>query len=273
LASYLILLVDDDDLSREIIGLTLSAEGHRVMPVSSGTAALQLIEGFVSAPGRGHTKDSQEDRIPQVVLTDMQMPQMTGRELCRGIRERWRSAPEDLSRPLLIGMSATEMPEEQLQEFDAFVTKPLEVPALQTILAERLGPGRSQAEAADPAGTEAPLDFTVVDKLRKLMPPAALDELFSTYLSDTRNRLKQLEAYAAAGDQAEVRRCAHMMKGSAAMTGASGIRRVAARLETTTIPAEEQRALFEELRCACDAIEGTLARDARTKEAHDHQTT
>ncbi len=273
MASYLILLVDDDDLSREIIGLTLMAEEHRVLPASSGAAALRLIDSLLSSPETGLASDG----IPQVVLTDMQMPEMTGRELCRRIRERWKSllstaGESGYRQPLLIGMSATEMPEEQLQEFDAFVTKPLEAGALQTILAEKLERSQGRAGAAE-SSVDGPLDFAVIDKLRKLMPAAALDELFATYLSDTRNRLTQMEAFAAAGDQAEVRRCAHMMKGSAAMTGATGIRRVAALLETTTLATEEQRVLFAELRCTCDAIEGTLARDARNKEAHDHQTT
>jgi len=260
MASLRILVVDDDDLSRDLIVLLLSAEGHRVVKTESGPAALHLLA------------TSDQTSMPQVVLTDMQMPGMTGEELCRNIRKCWDRLRGPL--PLLIGMSATEATEEQLQEFDAFVGKPLETQSFQKLLAERFSrPPVLKDEFLPPSADTDALDAGVVDKLRKLMPAAALDELFTTYLNDTRERLKHMEAYAAAGDFAEVRRCAHMMKGSAAMTGASGIRRVAALLETTDIPFEQQRALFHELRCACDAIEGTLARDARNKEAHDHQTT
>jgi HPt (histidine-containing phosphotransfer) domain-containing protein len=63
-----------------------------------------------------------------------------------------------------------------------------------------------------------------------------------------------------------------MIKGSAGMTGATAIAWAAALLETGNLAVDEQRTLFDKLRCACDAIEGTLARDARNKEAHDHQT-
>jgi CheY-like chemotaxis protein len=263
LATFLILLVDDDDLSRDLIALYLYAEGHRVLKSESGRQALELLAAVGSS--------AENSTMPDVVLTDVQMPEMTGEELCRQVREI-RSVGNG-RRPLLVGMSATQPPEEQLQEFDAFVSKPLDAQAFQKMLLDRLSGVPARKEEPTQAENAAPLDAAVVDKLRKLMPPEALNELFTTYLSDTRSRLSQMEAYAAGGDLEEVRRCAHMMKGSAAMTGAAGIRRVAALLETTTIPAEQQRALFDELRCACDAIEGTLARDARNKEAHDHQTT
>jgi CheY-like chemotaxis protein/HPt (histidine-containing phosphotransfer) domain-containing protein len=264
LASFLILLVDDDDLSRDLIALYLEAEGHQVIKSGSGHGALLLL--------RPDGSSAEKSTTPDVLLTDIQMPEMTGQELCRRIRTQSNQGQGHL--PLLIGMSATRPPEEQLQEFDAFVNKPLDTQAFQKVLMDRLG--RPRTISTDTKQDEIPappLDNTVVDKRRKLMHPAALDELFATYLSDTRVRLSQMEAHAAAGDIVEVRRCAHMMKGSAAMTGASGIRRVAALLETTTISADRQRVLFDELRCACDAIEGTLARDARNKEAHDHQTT
>jgi CheY-like chemotaxis protein/HPt (histidine-containing phosphotransfer) domain-containing protein len=251
--------VDDDELSRELIALLLQSEGHEVIKAASGQEALQLLNSPGGVP---------EVPIPDVLITDMQMPEMSGPQLCRQVRET-----KNARQPLLIGMSASMPPEEQLQEFDAFVSKPIDPQSIQKLLADRLARSHARVPETELDPAASPLDDTVVDKLRKLMPPAALDELYATYLSDTRQRLAQMEAAAASGDQAEVRRSAHMMKGSAAMTGAAGIRRVAALLESTDIPAEQQRALFHQLRCACDAIEGTLARDARIKEAHDHQTT
>lgn len=263
MASFRILLVDDDDLSRELIALCLYAEGHEVIKASSGQEALHLLE----TPG----SSSNERILPQVLLTDMQMPEMSGQELCRRVRNGRDS--KHARQLLLVGMSATKPPEEQLQEFDAFVGKPIDPQAIQKLLADRLARPRTVEAESSPDENTEPLDTVIVNKLRKLMPPAAIDELFSTYLSDTRQRLSRMEEFAASGNQTELRRCAHMMKGSASMTGATGIRRIAALLESTAIPAEQQRALFAELRCACDAIEGTLARDARNKEAHDHQTT
>jgi CheY-like chemotaxis protein/HPt (histidine-containing phosphotransfer) domain-containing protein len=254
--------VDDDDLSLEVNSLVLQAEGHRLLTVSSGHEAIELLDALAPKPGSSSV-------LPNVVLTDFQMPDMTGQELCRRIRSKF---PQGL---LLIGMSATAPPEDQLQDFDAFISKPLHLQTFQEILtkkaADRAASLKAPVEMPTHGSAPGGLDMTVVEKLRKLMPADALQELYSTYLSDTRIRLAQMEQAATAGDEASVRRCAHMMKGSASMTGASGISRIAAILESGGVPFEQQKVLFYELRCTCDAIEGTLARDARIKEAHEHQ--
>ena len=260
MSSSRILLVDDDELSLELITLLLSAEGHEVVSVPTGAEALLAIASATPA------------NAPDVVLTDMQMPDMNGQELCQRVQQHFDA--QDGSRPRVIAMSATRLPEEQLQAFDGFVLKPLDPQELQSLLnmkwrAAVATNGVATGEAELPA--EA-LDNVVLGKLRKLMPAGALDELFTTYLRDTRSRLVEMEQFAVAGDQAAVRRSAHMLKGSAAMTGATGMSRIAALLETGNLPLDRQRVLFRELHCACDAIEGTLARDGRRTEAHDHQT-
>ena len=262
----LILVVDDDDLSLELITLMMQAEGHTVQGALSGQAALDLLDAI--------SPDVVNSRMPDVVLTDFQMPDMSGEELCRRIRARHAMGP------LLVGMSATVPREDQLQEFDAFINKPFDPKNFQSVMDKKFTPWEEPAASPGLSGDGVRcegLDMTVVQKLRKLMPADALAELYATYLSDTRLRLNQMEESALIGDEAAVRRCAHMMKGSASMTGALGISRTAARLEAGGISLDQQRTLFDELRCACDAIEGTLARDARIardgriKEAHDHQ--
>ncbi len=265
MASSLILLVDDDELSLELIALVLSSEGYRVKSVPTGAAALQSLRA------------GEPDDLPDIILTDMQMPDMPGQELCRRIREHFNGQP--FPRSLVIGMSASRPPEEQLRGFDGFVMKPLDPRELHLVLDDGTRkddrPGKAELTGETPAPSELPaaaLDTVVLGKLRGLMPEGALDELFASYLNDTRARLAEMEQFAIAGDQSAVRRSAHMMKGSAAMTGATGMSRIAAILETGDLPLDQQRVLFHELHCACDAIEGTLARDARRTEAHEHQT-
>ena len=259
MSSSLILLVDDDELSLELITLVLTSEGHQVMSVSTGVKALETLTS------------SRHWVLPDIILTDMQMPDMNGEELCRRIRRHFDG--QAVRRPVVIAMSATRPSAATLQAFDGFVMKPLNPQALQDVIHQKAGkaavPGAAPEASALPA---AVLDTVVLEKLRKLMPAGALDELFTSYLNDTRERLVEMEQFAIAGDEAAVRRSAHMMKGSAAMTGATGMSRIAAILETGNLPLDQQRVLFRELHCACDAIEGTLARDGRRIEAHDHQT-
>ena len=67
-----VLIVDDDDIALELLAHTLAAGGYEVETASSGDeAALKL------AAGDAH-----------IVITDWEMPGMSGVELCRHIRQR-----------------------------------------------------------------------------------------------------------------------------------------------------------------------------------------
>jgi len=68
-----ILVVDDDRQVREFLELFLTSEGHEVTAVDSAEAALALIAA-------GFEFD--------VLITDMQMPGLSGAELIGGLRQR-----------------------------------------------------------------------------------------------------------------------------------------------------------------------------------------
>ncbi len=270
MASLLVLLVDDDDLGLEIAGLQLSAIGHTIVKADSGAKALEILSNAIQT----------SSRLPDVILTDMQMPDMDGLSLCKKIRTLGTTMPGFSTR--IVAMSATRLQPEKIRGFDGFILKPLDLDSLRQTLAsvsETQKPSPKMAPKAPPKFPpssvvqmpEPPLDAAILAKLRVLMPPAALDELLTAYLSDTRVRLAQMERFADSGDEKALRSCAHMIKGSASMAGASRVARIASQLESGEVPPERQQVLFNELRCACDAIEGTLARDERFKEAHDHQ--
>ena len=69
-----ILLIDDDDAVLEVVGLMLAAEGHEVVPESSGAAALERLDAG--------------DRV-DLVLTDLTMPGTSGWDVARAVRSRW----------------------------------------------------------------------------------------------------------------------------------------------------------------------------------------
>ena len=68
---YPILLAEDDLISRRLCQKILAREGFAVTTVANGREALELFR----------------QRFFPVVLTDWQMPEMEGPELCRAIRE------------------------------------------------------------------------------------------------------------------------------------------------------------------------------------------
>jgi CheY-like chemotaxis protein len=66
-----VLVVEDDAATRDAIEFTLEEEGLRVMAAAAGSEALRLLRGGA---------------IPEAMLIDLTMPQMTGDQLVGAIR-------------------------------------------------------------------------------------------------------------------------------------------------------------------------------------------
>lgn len=73
-----VLVVDDDAHIREFVKLALSGEGYEVVGVPDGAAALTLLE----------QRQQDGQRLPAVILLDMQMPVMTGWEFASAYHQR-----------------------------------------------------------------------------------------------------------------------------------------------------------------------------------------
>ncbi|RZM77922.1 response regulator transcription factor [Leptolyngbya iicbica] len=76
-----ILLVDDEALIRETVGLALKAEGYRVDVAADGTLALELLNSLPS---------QRSDGMPpfDLAVLDLMLPGVSGLDLCRLIRHR-----------------------------------------------------------------------------------------------------------------------------------------------------------------------------------------
>jgi CheY-like chemotaxis protein len=86
-----VLIADDDPGMREILMIFMDRAGHDAVTAEDGLKALDLLE-----------KDPYD-----VVITDGFMPEMTGFELCRTVRERF-------PRILVIGLTGSS----RLHEFE-----------------------------------------------------------------------------------------------------------------------------------------------------------
>lgn len=232
-----VLLVDDDMIALELLSLLLGTAGTAVVCAHGGQEALDLLK---SLP------------LPEVVLVDHQMPGVSGVDVARYIR----SLPKP--RPRVVAMSASPLPKAELALFDDFLAKPVDPDMLRAALA-----GRPARQTALPAS----LDSSTISKLQAIMPPSAIRELYTVYVADTRQRIAELEQYSAAGDEASLRRCAHQLKGAAAMAGVPGIATIAAGLEAGQLPHRDHRKLFHQLRSACDDVEQSMTKSTIPGEA------
>jgi len=112
-----ILLVDDSQFQRLLLGHLLRKLGHSVTIASDGFEALSAV---------------QLDRCYDVILMDCQMPLMDGLVATRFIREIERVTGQQIA---IIGMSANASAEECFMAgMDDFLRKPLSNVILKTVL-------------------------------------------------------------------------------------------------------------------------------------------
>lgn len=102
-----ILVVDDETQITRVLKTTLQSQGYEVKTSSDGESALNLAV----------------DWIPDLIVTDLSMPRMTGIELTRTVRER--------SQVPIIVLSVREEEKSKIEALDAgaddYVTKPFSV--------------------------------------------------------------------------------------------------------------------------------------------------
>lgn len=105
-----IMVVDDEKSLLELLGALLEEEGYEVVNASSGDEALAKLKTVK----------------PDLVLLDMMMPGMSGREVC----ERIRGDPEtkNLKVVFLTVAKFSEVGKDTLSEMDVsdYITKPFE---------------------------------------------------------------------------------------------------------------------------------------------------
>lgn len=228
-----LLLIEDDDTTREVLALLLRADGWEVTEVADGEAALRAAE------------QARHD----VVLSDLQLPGLSGAELARALR------PHAGETARLIAMTATPVPSPP-EGFDALLVKPFDAAAVRNVSSGAV-PGVSSLQAD---GREVIAAHTL-ERLRAAMPAAQLRALFQFALDDADARVQAMET---AEDDDAFRRHAHALKGSSAMVGALRVRSLAAQAEAVGMqePAEVQRRITDiqqELSAVRSMLEGLSA--------------
>lgn len=124
-----ILFVDDEPLIREALGHTLQAEGHQVDTSDSGPAALKMFDQALEA-GHGY----------QVVITDLGMPEMDGRQLAHKIKARSPAVPV-----ILLSGWGMMLKDKEERHVDAVLSKPPNVHHLKRTIAQLLNRGQQSS--------------------------------------------------------------------------------------------------------------------------------
>ena len=108
-----VLLVEDNDLNREMLSRRLTRAGLTIIPARDGQEALDLMRS----------------EQPAVVLMDMNLPVLDGWTACRQAR-----ADENISHIPIIALTAHAMESDRQQALEAgcddYATKPVDFPDL-----------------------------------------------------------------------------------------------------------------------------------------------
>jgi CheY-like chemotaxis protein/HPt (histidine-containing phosphotransfer) domain-containing protein len=230
-----ILVAEDNLVNQQLALLLLKRLGYRVDVSTNGHETLQALE-----------------REPyDVVLMDVQMPEMDGLEATRRIHQRW---PEG-QRPYVIAATANAMQEERedclAAGMDDYLSKPIRMEELAAALrrcrphvaprspapAGKSGVGPHWPPERESLAQSRPAEVLHPATLERLMEaigdddPDLLPSLVDTFLRDVPRLVEAARRGLQQGQADEVRRTAHTLKSNGATFGATSFSELSRQLE------------------------------------------
>ena len=209
-ARWRVLVAEDNRTNQKLVSALLDQRGHQVTMVGNGRLA---VERAISEPF-------------DVILMDVQMPEMSGLEATAAIRAHEQGTGRHVPIVALTARATAGDREQCLAAgMDGYVSKPLRAPELFETMDAVIG--GSRATSPGPAGerrqdavTAATVPGSV--ELNTLLAGFSgradlVQEVIDVFLDDAPAMLTQLKAAVLAGDLAKIAAAAHAIKGSVAL--------------------------------------------------------
>jgi PAS domain S-box-containing protein len=225
-----ILLAEDHLVNQKVALLMLDQMGYRADVAANGLEVLQALH-----------------RQPyDVVLMDVQMPEMDGLAASRQICQEWQA---DL-RPCIIAITANAMQGDREECFaagmDDYISKPIQAEELEEVLRRcKSRKGRSFTKGSElhpstlntlvtPMDQVPVLDLQAFQSLQKMMggEQAALTTLINCYLTESPKLIQAIIDALTTANANALREAAHSLKSSSASLGATRLAQLCKTLET-----------------------------------------
>jgi signal transduction histidine kinase/DNA-binding response OmpR family regulator len=210
-----LLVVDDNALNQQVALDLLESEGARVMAASNGIEALEVL----ALPNLRF----------DLVLMDMQMPEMDGLEATRRLRDQL-----GLTRLPVVALTANALAGDReaclAAGMNAHVGKPFDLEELVAVIREQLGrSGPAHPSAAQAATAQLPAHAAdaaqsagvrLAEALERMGEQSAVYARFlQGFVEGLPAQAQQLGAALASGELDQARHLAHSLKGQAATLG------------------------------------------------------
>jgi PAS domain S-box-containing protein len=267
-----ILVVEDNEVNRRVALATLTRLGYRPDVAADGYEALRAAGA----------------RAYDVIVMDCQMPGMDGFEATRLIRAHEAGRRHVSIVALTANATASDRDRCLAAGMDAYLAKPVRPAAIRAVLAqlleappegsvapERAAETTNEVQSSEglpefePSATawdeEEILDVETIMSIRSLADDETFESLVQLFLDQSAVIVKSISFALLRGEDAEMRRLAHTLKGSSRSLGAIRVGSVASNLETINDDAFDALALAAEL---SDAIEATRSAFARERDRH-----
>ncbi len=242
-----VLLVDDNETNRKVIGRQLRMLGCEVVLAEDGEEALKIWR----------------DCACDMVLTDCHMPVMNGYELAHAIRNE-----EADGRVPIVAITADALKGTAQKCYaagmDDYLTKPVQLKQLEQSVERWLGSAADETQTEHADGQETNSDDHYVAAVDESVLPALigsedhslLNDFYLGFISSSDPTMAQLQQAGDALDYEEVARQAHKLKSSSRTVGASRMGDCCERLELCAKQGDSQQLTAElsQLRTLYDEV-------------------
>jgi len=218
-----VLLVEDIELNVIVARSVLEKLGNSVDVAMTGTAALEMF------------KPDEYD----LVLLDIQLPDMTGLDISRQLTQRYHR--DEL--PPLVALTANVLKDKQ-EYFDAgmddVLSKPLAVPALTAMIKKFWDTADHEEKtvtSTDNGKTQNLLDTDMLEQYIELVGPKLITDGLAVFEKMMPGYLSVLESNLTARDQKGIAEEGHKIKGAAGSIGLRHLQQLGQQIQSSDLPA------------------------------------
>lgn len=223
-----ILLVEDNEINQQVAIELLEAEGFAVQTAANGRVAVEMLSAAALGPE------------PELVLMDIQMPEMDG----YAATQRIRALPGPMAAIPIVAMTAHALQSEKEKCLAAgmndHVAKPIEPDILFTVLAKWIAPGERETRRRTARPETSTIDIAGclphIDTISGLVRVAGNQPLFQDLLIRFARKHAgadhEIRSHIQSARFPEARAGAHTVKGIAGNLGAAALQAAAGDLES-----------------------------------------